>query len=812
MATRMNMQTSKMIGGFAGRIIAAIAVTACVCAGSAAQQGLIVKDGDTIAFLGDSITADGNKPIGYINLVMKGLEIAGVKGAKKIPVGAGGHKSNNMLARVDRVCLSKKPTFMTVSCGVNDVWHGTNGVPLEAYMKNMSGIFDKAAAAGVKVVVLTPTMIGEDPGNANNGKLKAYVDWLVAEAGRRGLLLADLNAAMHSRLAELRAEAAAAGKKPSGNLLTRDGVHMRFPGDCMMAWGVLRAFGVPETLKGDIEAAWREMARHPRAVGLNFDMAGAWTFNNYRNRLEMDLAAVEDGAKCLSIWGPSNRCDTAFSMVSRKIAVPAGAHEFVVSVETKGTKMVIDQISKSGSWHNEMTWFDSSGQKLGTQTMQHIAVAVSRRFVKMREWGRIPAGAACCTVRFAFDSPNLSADDSVSYRNFMFEAVPAGTSRADEFAAAWKDDAWARDLLYPPAKRTTPKATLRDDGITLIDGEPFFPIGIYAVCRREFNGNSLDRAFADLKAAGFNFAHTYGNAYDPEFLAAARKYGFKLWVASRIPDRKLLDIGRYEPSILAWYLGDDTSSHQSPQEVMDSHATVKAVDPNRLTCQADPMHSKNAISRYAAYVRATDVFMPEIYPVRGADGDPTDTNCVAMTINDMERVRSDVRNFGDGRTHACWPILQWFSGWSGWRHFPTREQLRATSWAAIIHGAHGITWYTYGGFEDRKKGTRNEGITSTPERWQAISALATEIKRLSPVLLERTPREQPAVTVIEGPALDPLGERPSVTCLLKRKGGKDFLFAVNAAAEPVTARFTLPGGAVRTERFAPFGVLVPDVE
>ena len=545
------------------------------------------------------------------------------------------------------------------------------------------------------------------------------------------------------------------------------------------------------------------------ASPLGFDTPDAWEFVNYNNRLAIDASAVEDGVKCLVVHGATQACDTAFAALSRKIAVPAGAHEFVVSVETKGSKLVVDQISPSGNWQNKITWFDSAGKELGVQNMPHIAVAASRHFTRMREWGRIPKGAVFCTVRLAFDSPNLVKDETACYRAFSFETVPAGTSRASEFEVPWKDGSWIRDLLYPPPKHTVPKATLRDDGMTLIDGVPFFPIGIYSVCRREFNGNNLDRAFADLKAAGFNLAHTYGNSYDPEFLAAARKYGFKLWVASRIPSRNMLDVGRYDPSILAWYLGDDTASHQSPQEVMDSHVTVKAVDPNRLTCQADPIGSGNAVSRYAAYVRATDVFMPEIYPVRGEAGDPSDTNCVAQTICDMIRVHEDVRNFGDGQPRACWPILQWFSGWNSWKHFPSREQLWATSWAAIIHGANGITWYTYGGFEDKKKGRRNEGITSSPERWQAICELATQINRLSSVLLERTPREQPTVTIVEGPALDPLGKHPSVTCLLKRKNGKDFLFAVNAAIEPVTARFTMPDGTVRTERFAPFGILIP---
>ena len=258
-----------------GRIVVSAFVAACWAVGDAAQQGVLVKDGDAIAFLGDSITAHGDKPTGYVNLVMKGLEIAGVRDARKFAAGIGGDKSNGMLARVERDCLSKKPTFMTVSCGVNDVWHGTNGVPLEAYKKNMSGIFDKAAAANVKVMALTPTMITEDPGNPNNVKLKPYVDWLVGEAKRRGLLLADLNAEMHRKLDEMRSNAAVTGEKLPPHLLTWDGVHMIFPGNCMMAWSILRAFGVSESLKGDIESAWRKMAEPLSADKDQVDEAAA---------------------------------------------------------------------------------------------------------------------------------------------------------------------------------------------------------------------------------------------------------------------------------------------------------------------------------------------------------------------------------------------------------------------------------------------------------------------------------------------------------------------------------------------------------
>lgn len=234
----------------------------CLVAVSAVVNAEIcIKDGDAIAFMGDSITYGGNAtPAGYVNLVMKGLEICGIK-AKKIPAGIGGHKSVQMHARLKRDVLDKKPEWMTFSCGVNDVWHGKNGVPLDRYKILVGEIFDRCAAAGVEVIVLTATMICEDADNRNNRLLAGYNDWLRAEAKRRGLRLADLNADMQAQLAEIRSR-----DKTPGNKLTRDGVHMAFAGDCMMAWGILKAMGVADSKKDEIFAAFR---RQPGAAKIN---------------------------------------------------------------------------------------------------------------------------------------------------------------------------------------------------------------------------------------------------------------------------------------------------------------------------------------------------------------------------------------------------------------------------------------------------------------------------------------------------------------------------------------------------------------
>ena len=235
---------------------------------SSAHAEIAVKSGEKIAFLGDSITQAGwGDPAGYVKLVMAGLAANGVT-AEPVPAGIGGHKSNQMLARLDADVLSKKVQWMTLSCGVNDVWHGVNGVPLDeadaaahpgepakggepergTYKKNIAAILDQAAAAGVKVVVLTATVIHEKLDNAENARLAPYNEFLRAQAKERKLPVADVNAMCQERIK--------AANTPDQKLLTKDGVHMNPEGDRVMALGVLQAFGLNEAELKKAQEAW----------------------------------------------------------------------------------------------------------------------------------------------------------------------------------------------------------------------------------------------------------------------------------------------------------------------------------------------------------------------------------------------------------------------------------------------------------------------------------------------------------------------------------------------------------------------------
>ncbi|MEI6165891.1 MAG: GDSL-type esterase/lipase family protein [bacterium] len=216
--------------------------------GTCSAQELIVKNGAKIAFLGDSITQfGGNNPGGYVNLVIKGLEANGLK-VSPIKAGISGHKSDDMLARVDRDVIEKKPDLMTLSCGVNDVWHGARGVVLDQYKTNITAIVDKAQAAKIQVVILTSTLI-KAPDSVESVKLDAYNDFLRSLAKERNLPLADLSADMKAIIKEKGAKAG----------LTTDGVHMAINGDMMMATGVLRALGLNPSQIEKANEAWLDI-------------------------------------------------------------------------------------------------------------------------------------------------------------------------------------------------------------------------------------------------------------------------------------------------------------------------------------------------------------------------------------------------------------------------------------------------------------------------------------------------------------------------------------------------------------------------
>ncbi len=207
----------------------------------AAETEIQLKSGDRIVALGDSITQAG----GYLVFMRKVLNrnYPQLK-IEIINAGISGHKSTDMSARLRRDVIDKQPTVVTISCGVNDVWHGfynpPRGVDLETYTSLMTRMVDDLrAATKADIYLLTPTIIKEDLSSPENLKLESYCDAVRRIAAEKNCHLVDLNQTFNLAL-----RAAQIGAAPDFHP-TSDGVHMKPAGDFLMGAALLRAMGVP---------------------------------------------------------------------------------------------------------------------------------------------------------------------------------------------------------------------------------------------------------------------------------------------------------------------------------------------------------------------------------------------------------------------------------------------------------------------------------------------------------------------------------------------------------------------------------------
>ncbi|MCE9544889.1 MAG: SGNH/GDSL hydrolase family protein [Planctomycetia bacterium] len=202
---------------------------------------LQLKEGDKIVAMGDSIT----QAAGYVHDIdaVLGAQYPELKLPKVINKGISGQKAEDMAARFQRDVVQQKPAFVTISVGINDVWHRVGGAHdpkvLAAYTANVTKMVDLAQQAGIKVILIAPTLINEDPNTEGNKRLKMYIDAEKQIAADKKCQFVDLHDMF---LTALKNKPADAGK---GNWLTSDGVHMKPLGDAVMAVGVLRALGVP---------------------------------------------------------------------------------------------------------------------------------------------------------------------------------------------------------------------------------------------------------------------------------------------------------------------------------------------------------------------------------------------------------------------------------------------------------------------------------------------------------------------------------------------------------------------------------------
>lgn len=188
-----------------------------------------------IIFFGDSITQAGVAPNGYITLLQQMLIKNGRdKAFELVGAGIGGNKVYDLYLRLEEDVLSKKPDLVFIYVGINDVWHkrsfGTGTDP-DKFEKFYNRIIEKIQAAGAKVVICTPTVVGEKKGFVNelDGDLNKYSEIVRRIAKNKNVELIDLHKNIIDYINKHNPE-----DKSSG-VLTTDGVHMNDEGNRFLA-------------------------------------------------------------------------------------------------------------------------------------------------------------------------------------------------------------------------------------------------------------------------------------------------------------------------------------------------------------------------------------------------------------------------------------------------------------------------------------------------------------------------------------------------------------------------------------------------
>ncbi len=200
--------------------------------------------GDRIVFLGDSITQAGAGPKGYVSLIRNAIDEKHKDlGIEVIGAGISGNKVPDLQRRVDKDVIAKKPTIVVIYIGINDVWHGekdpARGTSPEKFEAGLKEVIGKCTAAGARVVLCTPSVIGEksDGSNKLDAQLDQYSDISRKVAGELRLTLCDLRKAFMDHL-----KAHNADQKEAG-VLTSDRVHLNDAGNRFVADVMLKSLG-----------------------------------------------------------------------------------------------------------------------------------------------------------------------------------------------------------------------------------------------------------------------------------------------------------------------------------------------------------------------------------------------------------------------------------------------------------------------------------------------------------------------------------------------------------------------------------------
>jgi lysophospholipase L1-like esterase len=194
-----------------------------------------------VVFFGDSITQQGAGKGGYILKMDSLMKQQGINKYELVGAGVSGNRVYDLYLRMEADVLEKNPDVVVIYIGINDVWHKTTsgtGTEPSKFEKFYRTIIKKLQDKNIKVIVCTPSVIGERNDNTNlqDGDLNLYSNLIKNMANDLKLPVIDLRKGFMEYLQTNNP------KNEEKGILTGDKVHLNGAGNLLVAqtmWKVI---------------------------------------------------------------------------------------------------------------------------------------------------------------------------------------------------------------------------------------------------------------------------------------------------------------------------------------------------------------------------------------------------------------------------------------------------------------------------------------------------------------------------------------------------------------------------------------------
>lgn len=310
---------------------------------------------------------------------------------------------------------------------------------------------------------------------------------------------------------------------------------------------------------------------------------------------------------------------------------------------------------------------------------------------------------------------------------------------------------------------------------TVVNGKPFFPLGMYWSRVNEKDLNIYEKG-------PFNCLMPYGAPNRDELDLCDEKglkviYSIKdIYYGSRYAPKQIkttadetafiqkkVSLYQNHPALLAWYINDEHPLEMLPR-LIGRRQLMEKLDPNHPTWTVLYQYSE-----IGNYLLSFDVVGSDPYPIP------------KFPISNAQNWTRIAYQQTHG-SRALWQVPQacnlgsYHPDQFDKMRAPTLDEMRSMTWQCIANGANGLIYYSF--YDLSKKETQAK--EPFEKRWADVCATAQEVKNLIPILLSTdTP---PTVTG---------GRTENISTRCWRKGKDVYLVVVNSAREQQQATIKL---------------------